>query len=103
MKNLKIAILSILVCSLLAFTAQNTGGLKGQITPVAGIGQVLLITGRDTLVVPVQNGSFKLNQLKARTYQLIVKTIAPYQEFSLSEVAVIDSATTDIGQIKLLR
>ncbi len=47
--------------------------------------------------------AFLLKNLQPKTYTLIVKAIPPYRDYTLNDVAVIDSATTDIGEIKLLR
>lgn len=103
MKYLKIASITLLTFALFAFKAQNTGGMQGKIMPVAGIQEVMVISGTDTLKVQTNNGSFLLKNLKARTYSVLVKANSPYKDYTLRDIAVIDSATTDIGQIKLLQ
>jgi hypothetical protein len=102
MKNIASASIFILLCALLAFKAANSGAIQGKISPVEGIAEILIISGTDTLKVPNEQGSFIVKSLKASTYKVHVKALPPYQDYVLNEVAVIDSAVTDIGQLKLL-
>jgi len=103
MKNIAYISLLIIFCASIAFKQANTGAIQGKISPTEGISEVLVITGIDTLRVPNQQGSFLAKGLPVATYTVVVKAIPPYQDFTLREVAVIDSVTTDVGQIKLLR
>lgn len=93
----------ILLSLLFSFTLIRKGGVQGKISPAEGIQQVLLILGTDTLKIQPQAGNFKVDNIKAGTYKLLVKTQMPYKDFTIAEVPVIDSATTDVGQIKLLQ
>lgn len=102
MKNIAYASIIILFCASFAFKATNSGAIQGKINPPDGIAEILVIAGTDTLKVPNQQGIFVVNSLSANTYTVLVRAIPPYQDYILHEVAVIDSATTDIGQIKLL-
>lgn len=103
MKYLRTGIFSAFIMVLSAFTLIGKGGIQGKINPVEGVRQVLLISGRDTLNIQSAGGSFKVDNLKAGTYKLLVKTQMPYKDFTIAEVPVIDSATTDVGQIQLLQ
>jgi hypothetical protein len=101
MKNFAYASIIILLCAFFAFKAVNSGSIQGKISPPEGIAEILIITGTDTLKVPNQQGNFTVKSLKANTYTIHIKAIPPYQDYILNDVAVIDSTTTDIGQIKL--
>lgn len=105
MKTLKttIAGLAVILLTLFAFTQIKKGGIRGRITPVEGVQEIQVISGKDTLRLAAGNGNFQFNNLKAGTYKVWIKTNLPYKEYTLQEVPVIDSATTDIGQIKLLQ
>jgi hypothetical protein len=101
MKYFKIAALIFLPVALFAFRGQYSGAIQGTLTPVEGIAQVMVISGTDTINVPNNNGSFLLKNLPAKTYTVMVKALPPYLDYTLNEVAVIDSTTTDIGKIQL--
>ena len=103
MKNIAYAYLLIVLCASLAFKAVNSGAIQGKISPAEAISEILVVAGTDTLRVPNQQGSFLIKSLQPATYTVVVKAKPPYQDFILREVAVIDSVTTDIGQVKLLR
>jgi hypothetical protein len=102
MKNIAYASIIVLFCASFAFKTANTGAIQGKISPPEGIAEILVIAGTDTLKVPNQQGNFVVKSLKANTYTVLVKAVPPYQDYILNEVAVIDSTTTDIGEIKLL-
>jgi hypothetical protein len=101
MKNIAYASIIILLCAFFAFKAANSGSIQGKISPPEGIAEIMIVSGTDTLKVPNQQGDFSVKSLKANTYTVHIKANPPYQDYILNEVAVIDSATTDIGQIKL--
>ncbi|WP_432713759.1 carboxypeptidase regulatory-like domain-containing protein [Pedobacter sp.] len=101
MKFFKIAAFILLPIALFAFKTQYSGAIQGKISPINGFQQVLVISGVDTLTVQATNGSFNVAHLRPRTYKIWIKAIPPLRDSVLNEVAVIDSATTDIGQIQL--
>ncbi len=103
MKYLTVIALAILSLSLLAFSKQNSGAIQGTIAPAQAIQRILIISGTDTIPVIHNKGKFLLKNLPAKTYKILIKAAPSYLDYSLNEVAVIDSATTDIGQIKLLQ
>ncbi|ALL08535.1 hypothetical protein AQ505_25515 [Pedobacter sp. PACM 27299] len=88
---------------LLAFSSIREGGIQGKVNPVEGATQVFAISGRDTLRASVNNGSFVFSKVKPQTYTILLKANPPYKDTSLENVAVVDSATTDVGEIKLLQ
>ena len=97
----KFTMLSGLVLSLLSFTIAGTGSIQGKITPADGASKVLAVLGRDTLSTVVNNGNFAFKNIKTGTYTILVKANIPYNDLSIKNVAVIDSATTDVGLLKL--
>lgn len=105
MKRLKLNFIVVagLSFGLFAFIGIRAGGIQGKISPVEGATQVLAISGRDTLRTTINNGGFVFSKVKAQTYTLLVKGNPPFKDTFLENVAVVDSATTDVGEIKLLQ
>ncbi|MEE1946285.1 carboxypeptidase regulatory-like domain-containing protein [Pedobacter sp. KR3-3] len=86
---------------LFAFGSIKQGGIQGKVTPAEGAKEVVAVAGSDTLRSQISNGSFVFGNVKKGTYTVWVKANAPYKDASVENVAVTDSATTDIGEIKL--
>ncbi|KQB99296.1 hypothetical protein [Pedobacter sp. Hv1] len=86
---------------LFAFGSIKEGGIQGKVSPAEGAKEVVAIAGTDTLRSQVSNGAFVFSNVKKGTYTVWVKANAPYKDASVENVAVTDSATTDIGEIKL--
>ncbi len=103
MKKLSFLVMAGLLLAFFAFTFIKDGGIQGKVTPPEGAVQVLAVSGKDTLKTEINNGSFLFAAVKPGTYTLWVKAKAPYKDTSLENVAVVDSATTDVGEIKLLQ
>lgn len=105
MKKASLNFIAVLGLSLglLAFTSIREGGIQGKVSPAEGASEVLAVAGTDTLRTGITNGSFTFGKVKAGTYTVWVKAIAPYKDTSVANVAVTDSATTDVGEIKLLQ
>ncbi|TKC12869.1 carboxypeptidase regulatory-like domain-containing protein [Pedobacter polaris] len=105
MKRASLSILAIagLSIGLLAFGSIKEGGIQGKVTPAEGAKEVVAIAGTDTLRSQISNGAFVFSKVKKGTYTVWVKANAPYKDISIENVAVIDSATTDIGEIKMLQ
>jgi len=103
MKKLYVA-LSLLIISALgsiAFTNIKTGGIIGKITPVDAASTVSLVAAKDTLSAQINQGVFTFTNLKEGVYTVVIKANAPYKDTTVERVAVKDSATTDLGEIKL--
>lgn len=88
---------------LLAFSSVREGGIKGTVTPAEGASEVIAIAGTDTLRSQITNGTFVFGDVKKGTYTLWIKANSPYKDASIENVAVVDSTTTDIGEVKLLQ
>lgn len=103
MKKLSLNFLMVagLLLILVAFTFIKDSGISGKISPADGASEVLAVSGADTLKTVVSNGSFVFSPIKPGTYTIWVKAKAPYKDASVENVAVIDSAITDIGEIIL--
>lgn len=103
MKKLSLNILTAagLSLGLLAFTAVREGGIKGRVLPAEAGTQVLAVSGVDTLRAEINSGNFTFTNVKKGTYTIWIKAKAPFKDTSLENVAVIDSALTDVGEIKL--
>jgi len=86
---------------LFAFGSIKQGGIQGKVTPAEGAKEVLAVAGSDTLRSQMSNGAFVFSNVKKGIYTVWVKANAPYKDASVENVAVTDSATTDIGEIKL--
>ena len=86
---------------LFAFGSIKQGGIQGKVTPAEGAKEVVAVAGTDTLRSTVSNGVFVFSNVKKGVYTVWVKANAPYKDASVENVAVTDSATTDIGELKL--
>jgi len=105
MKKLSIILSLIVVLSigLIAFKNIRLGGIMGKITPVDGASSVSVVAGTDTLKAQINQGTFGFTNLKQGVYTIWIKGNAPYKDAMIENVAVKDSATTDLGEIKLLQ
>ena len=105
MKRARLNILAATAISigLFAFGSIKEGGIQGKVTPVECVKEVVAVTGMDTLRSQINNGSFVFSNVKKGTYTVWIKANAPYKDISIENVAVVDSATTDIGEIKLMQ
>jgi hypothetical protein len=98
----KIAALAVVAAiGLFAFTAVNTGSIKGTVTPANSLNSVIAISGKDTLKALIDNGSFSFNDVKPGTYKLVIEGMAPYKNFVKDGVEVVDGKSTDLGAITL--
>lgn len=94
---------AVLSVGLFAFGSIKEGGIQGKVTPAEGAKEVVAVAGTDTLRSQISNGTFVFSNVKKGTYTIWVKANAPYKDAAIENVAVTDSATTDIGEIKLLQ
>jgi hypothetical protein len=103
MKKLRaiLTLLTVLALGSIAFTHIKSGGIIGKITPGDGASTVLLVAAKDTLNTQINQGTFTFTNLKEGVYTVVVKGNAPYNDAVIEKVAVKDSATTDLGEIKL--
>ncbi|MCZ4243308.1 carboxypeptidase regulatory-like domain-containing protein [Pedobacter punctiformis] len=104
MKKLSIFLFALILSSLcfIAFTSIKLGGITGRVSPASAVVSVSLIsTGTDTLKAQVNDGAFTFSNLKQGVYTVWIKAGTPYKDTVIDNVAVKDSSTTDLGEIKL--
>ena len=103
MKKLDKILFAVVLLSFVAFASTNirVGGITGKITPPEGVSAVALVAGTDTLRAELNSGAFTFINLKEGVYKVWIKGNAPYKDATIENVAVKDSATTDLGEIKL--
>ncbi|GGE56060.1 hypothetical protein EV200_10365 [Pedobacter psychrotolerans] len=103
MKKLSVFCVALILSSILfvAFTFVKLGGIVGRVGPADAATGVSLIAGQDTMSVPVNQGSFSFTKLKEGVYTLVIKANAPYKDAVIENVAVKDSTTTDLGEVRL--
>ena len=88
---------------LFAFSAARVGGIRWKVFPIDGADKAMAISGKDTLVTDVVSGSFAFSNVKKGTYTVWLHAKAPNKDTPVENVAVIDSAITDVGEVKLLQ
>ena len=105
MRNSVLKLMSIAAfsASLFAFSPERDGGIQGRVSPAEGVKEIVAVAGADTLRSQLSNGMFVFSNVKKGTYRIWIKANAPYKDATVENVAVADSATTDIGEIKLLQ
>lgn len=86
---------------LMAFTAAETGTIKGTLSPANSVNQVLAISGTDTLKVTPDSTSFTFDQVKAGSYTVIIDAKEPLNDKALENVTVKAGEVADLGEIKL--
>lgn len=103
MKKICVVLSLIIVFALgaISFTNIKLGGIIGKISPVDAASSVTLVAATDTLKAEINQGVFTFTNLKQGVYNVVIKANAPYKDAVIEKVAVKDSATTDLGEIKL--
>lgn len=96
-----LSLIIILFIGLSAFRAVKLGGITGKIMPITAATKVSLVAGTDTLNAEIKQGVFTFINLKEGVYVVSIKRTTPYKDLVIDRVAVKDSATTDLGEIKL--
>lgn len=96
-----LSLLIIVALGSIAFKSIRLGGIMGRITPVDAGASVSLVSGTDTLKAQISQGAFTFTNLKQGVYSVWIRANAPYKDTLIENVAVKDSATTDLGEIKL--
>jgi hypothetical protein len=86
---------------LFAFTAIQTGSVKGTVSPADGAVRAWALSGTDTLKATIDKGMFEITGAKAGTYRVIIEAKPPYKNAAKDGVTVVDGQPTDIGEIKL--
>lgn len=105
MKTIKHLAFLILSVSLIfmAFINIKLGSIIGKLNPINGAKMVIIIKGTDTLKASLNNGQFKFSNLVQDVYNIQIIANEPYRNSLIENVAVKDSSTTNVGEIKLLQ
>ena len=98
-----IVAISIGLLSIAGFTNTAPGSLKGRVIPAEGGSRVIAISATDTFSATISTGVFVLSSIKAGNYNLLIEAKAPYNNATLSNIAVKDGEVTDVGEIQLVR
>jgi len=103
MKKLKLSlfVITTLIFGLFAFSSIKLNGIRGKVLPLNAAEKVIAISGKDTLSTSVVNGNFAFSNIKKATYTIIIHGKPPYSDLFVENVAVLDSAITDIGMVQL--
>ena len=103
MKKLGVFFIALLVSTVFffAFALIKQGGIVGRVNPAEAVAGISLIAGTDTVKAQMNQGAFTFTNLKEGVYTISIRANAPYKDFLIEKVAVKDSATTDLGEIKL--
>ena len=103
MKKLSALMIIMIMMSfvVLSFTNIRLGGITGKIIPANGASAVALVAGTDTLRAELNQGIFVFTNLKEGVYKVWIKGNSPYKDATIERIAVKDSSTTDLGEIKL--
>lgn len=101
MKNIILA-MSMLVITGIAFTPATIvkSGIHGSIEPADAAAKITAISGSDSMsTVPVA-GKFSL-PVKPGNWTLVIEANRPYRNYTVENVLVLETQSTDVGVIKL--
>jgi len=105
MKKKHIAVLATIMFSAILFCSMarwQATSIKGTVNPPGGASQIWAMSSTETYRTIITDGKFELKNIKAGTYNLEVKGIAPYKDAVIKGVQVIDGVPqVDVGEIKL--
>jgi hypothetical protein len=86
---------------LTAFTAVETGSIKGTFAPANSVNQVWAVSGTDTLKVTPDSTSFNFDQVKSGKYTVLIDAKEPLKDKTVENVEVKAGQAADLGVIKL--
>ena len=85
-----------------SYCNKNSGSIEGIVLPAAAHAYVEVLNNTDTaLAVPEDKGEFKVNGLSPGTYSVIYKSVASYQDTTLTNITVIQGNETKLPTITL--
>jgi hypothetical protein len=90
------------ITGLYAFRTNDQSSITGKVSPADQATAVWAISGTDSTTANVVNGAFSLTA-KAGTYKIVIDAKEPYKDVALDGIVVNDGASTDVGEIKLLK
>lgn len=104
MKKLIISSLAIagLATLLVSFKSAGTGKIKGRIIPHTAVLQVYTVVKGDTVKARLNGDKFVIANLPRGIYTVWIVAEPGYKSTSVPKVAVMDSVTTNMGDVKIM-
>ena len=85
-----------------SYCNKNSGSIEGIVLPASAHAYVEVLNSTDTaLAVPEDKGEFKVNGLSPGTYSVIYKSVASYQDTTLTNIMVVQGTETKLPTITL--
>ena len=101
MKNIFVIMVSfLLIAGLYSFSRSDRSGIQGTIDPPEGARKIIAVSGKDTVAIIPQPGSFIMD-VKPGSWKIIVEAVLPYKNTERESILVAEGQLTDIGLIKL--
>jgi ABC-type Na+ efflux pump permease subunit len=105
-RNIVVVVCVMVIIAITAFTMKQTNSIKGTVTPGDKAIKVVAIpsgsrSDKDSVIAPVANGSFEIQNLKPGDYDVVVEAQEPYGNTLKTGVTVEKGKTTDMGEIQL--
>jgi hypothetical protein len=84
------------------YSIKNSGSLEGIVLPSAAHAYVVVLNNTDTaLAIPEREGEFRLKGLTPGTYSVLYRSVASYQDTTLTNITVLQGAETKLPTITL--
>jgi Domain of unknown function (DUF4382) len=84
------------------YSNHNTGTIEGIVLPAAAHAYVEVLNNTDTaLAIPEDNGEFKIKGLAPGVYSVLFKSVALYQDTTLTNITVLLGEETKLPTIEL--
>jgi hypothetical protein len=85
-----------------SYCSKNSGSVEGVVLPAAAHAYVEVINSTDTaLAIPEDKGEFRLKGLSPGTYSVMYKSVASYQDTTLTNITVVQGIETKLPTITL--
>ena len=78
------------------------GTVTGKVTPADAVVSVWAVGDTDSTHVDYSNGNFTISAVPG-TYKIFVDAKEPYKDATMDNVQIKEGASTDVGEIKLLK
>lgn len=103
MKNARKFIAGVAVVSLgsMSFSAMQSSGIIGKVSPADNVNAAWAISGKDTLTGVLVDSEVRFNSLKPGIYDVMIDAKPPYKDQSVSGITVVAGKTTDMGNVSL--
>ena len=85
-----------------SFRGKFQTSIVGRIDPVGGATVAWAVSGRDSSVSNIVNGTFSF-EARPGVYKVVIDGVEPYKDEILENIGVRDGQTVDVGEIILQR